>query len=231
MIGFYDYTVITSYLGIISAVIGMIEACNGKFMIAIICLAFSGMCDTLDGKIARTKKNRTEYEKAFGIQLDSLCDVVCFGVFPVIMAYNMGMKKPLGIAVLCVYLICSVIRLAYFNVMEEERVSKNPTAKKVYFGAPITTISVTMSLAFVVGLLIPNQAFIIVLHVLLLIQSFAFIINIEIPKPNMWLIFAIVLVVIILLVTIFVLASMDIISIHEIGETASNGMGNVLQIA
>ena len=220
MIGFYDYTVITSYLGVISAVIGMIESCNGRFMIAIICLAFSGMCDTLDGKIARTKKDRTEHEKAFGIQLDSLCDVVCFGVFPVIMAYNMGMKKPLGIAVLCVYLVCAVIRLAYFNVMEEERATKNPTARKVYFGAPITTISVTLSLVYVVGLLVPNLAFMIILHILLLLQSFAFIINIQIPKPNMWIIFAIVLVVIILLVTVLVLAMTHTIDVHEIGTTA-----------
>ncbi|MCR4610819.1 MAG: CDP-alcohol phosphatidyltransferase family protein [Lachnospiraceae bacterium] len=221
MIGFYDYTVITSYLGVISAVIGMIEACNGRFLVAIICLAFSGMCDTLDGKIARTKKDRTEQEKNFGIQLDSLCDVICFGVFPVVMAYNMGMKKPLGIAILCVYLVCAVIRLAYFNVMEEERVTKNPTAKKVYFGVPITTISVTMSLAYVVGILIPPTAFSIVLHILLVIQSFCFIINIKIPKPNMWLIFAIVLVVIILLVTILVLAKMHIINVHEIGENVT----------
>ena len=107
MIGFYDYTVITSFLGVISAVIGMTEACNGHFLVAIICLAFSGMCDTLDGKIARTKKNRTEDEKAFGIQLDSLCDVVCFGVFPAIIAYNMGLNKPLGIAVLSMFLAIS----------------------------------------------------------------------------------------------------------------------------
>lgn len=221
MIGFYDYTVITSYLGVISAVIGMTEACNGRFLIAIICLAFSGMCDTLDGKIARTKKDRTEQEKNFGIQLDSLCDVICFGAFPVVLAYNMGLKKPLGIAVLCIYLVCAVIRLAYFNVMEEERVSKNPTAKKVYFGVPITTISVSLSLIYVVGMIIPNQAFIIVLHILFILQSFCFIINIKIPKPNMWIIFAIVLVVIILLVTILILAKMQIIHTHEIGVNAS----------
>lgn len=221
MIGFYDYTVITSYLGVISAVIGMIEACNGNFLIAIICLAFSGMCDTLDGKIARTKKDRTEQQRNFGIQLDSLCDVVCFGVFPVIIAYNMGMKKILGLAILCVYLVCAVIRLAYFNVMEEERVTKNPTAKKVYFGVPITTISVTLSLAYAVGLLIPSNAFLVVLHVLLVVQAFGFIINIKIPKPNMWLIFAIVLVVIILLVVILILAMNGVIEVHDIGETTA----------
>lgn len=221
MIGFYDYTVITSFLGIISAVIGMTEACNGHFLIAIICLAFSGMCDTLDGKIARTKKNRTDDEKAFGIQLDSLCDIVCFGVFPAIIAYNMGLNKPLGIAVLCMFLICAVIRLAYFNVMEEKRVVQNPTSKKVYYGVPVTTVSVSLSVIYVVGLLIPNTAFLVVLHVLFILQAILYIVNVKIPKPNMWLIFAIVFVVIALLVVILVLAKMNIITIHEIGETAS----------
>ena len=221
MIGFYDYTVITSFLGIISAVIGMTEACNGKFLIAIICLAFSGMCDTLDGKIARTKKNRTDDEKAFGIQLDSLCDVVCFGVFPVVIAYNMGMNKPLGIAVLSMFLVCGVIRLAYFNVMEEKRVVQSPESKKVYHGVPITTISVSLSLMYVVGILIPPTAFMIVLHALFILQAILYIVNIKIPKPNMWIIFAIVLVVIILLVVILVLAKMGIIQTHNIGETAN----------
>lgn len=221
MIGFYDYTVITSFLGVISAVVGMTEACNGHFMIAIICLAFSGMCDTLDGKIARTKKNRTEDEKAFGIQLDSLCDVVCFGVFPAIIAYNMGLRKPLGIAVLSIFLVCAVIRLAYFNVMEEKRVVQHPESKKVYHGVPITTVSVSLSLVYVVGLLIPNTAFLIVLHALFILQAILYIIDVKIPKPNMWIIFAIVLVVIILLVVILVLANMGIIEVHDIGTTAT----------
>ena len=133
----------------------------------------------------------------------------------------MGLKTMLGIAILCVYLVCAVIRLAYFNVMEEERVAKNPTAKKVYFGVPITTISVTMSLAYAVGILISPTAFLVVLHVLLLVEAFGFIINIKIPKPNMWIIFAIVLCVIILLVVILVLAKTGTITVHEIGESAA----------
>ena len=43
---------------------------------------FSGLCDAYDGKVARMKKVRTEEEKAFGIQIDSLADMVAFGVLP-----------------------------------------------------------------------------------------------------------------------------------------------------
>ena len=65
---------------------------NGFARYALFCLAFSGLCDMFDGKVARTKANRTEDEKRFGIQIDSLCDVVCFGAFPMILCYSMGMR-------------------------------------------------------------------------------------------------------------------------------------------
>ena len=82
MIGFYSYTVILTYLGLASAALGMMLTFNGFARYALFCLAFSGLCDMFDGKVARTKANRTEDEKRFGIQIDSLCDVVCFGAFP-----------------------------------------------------------------------------------------------------------------------------------------------------
>ena len=43
-----------------------------------------------DGKIARTKKNRTDEEKCFGIQIDSLADIVCFGILPIILGFKLG---------------------------------------------------------------------------------------------------------------------------------------------
>ena len=93
MIGFYDYTVVVTYISLISSIMGMFFAIDGKLPLAVFCLAFSGLCDMFDGKIARTKKNRTDDEKAFGIQIDSLCDIVCFGIFPIILGYQLGMCK------------------------------------------------------------------------------------------------------------------------------------------
>ena len=71
-----------------------------------------------DGKVARSKKDRTDDEKAFGIQIDSLCDVVCFGIFPAMICYLLGVRGPIGLLLIAFYCINSVIRLAYFNVME-----------------------------------------------------------------------------------------------------------------
>ena len=86
LIGFYDYTVVLTYASMVSAVLGMVFAHKGAFGGAMLCLFLSGFCDAFDGTVARTKKNRTEDEKAFGIQLDSLVDVVSFGVAPALPA-------------------------------------------------------------------------------------------------------------------------------------------------
>ncbi len=93
-LGFYDYTVVLTYISLGISVFGITRALEGDFKVAIFCLALSGLCDMFDGKIARTKKNRTEDEKNFGIQIDSFCDVVCFGIFPVMICYCLGVNTP-----------------------------------------------------------------------------------------------------------------------------------------
>ena len=78
MIGFYNYTVILTYIGLMFSVLGIMETLHGHWKLAILFLVFSGACDMFDGKIARSKKDRTEEEKRFGIQIDSLCDLDMF---------------------------------------------------------------------------------------------------------------------------------------------------------
>ena len=104
-IGFYDYTVILTYLSLMSSVIGMTRAIHADYKTAVFCLALSGIFDAFDGRVARTKKNRTDDEKAFGIQLDSLCDVVCFGVFPAVYLYFNGVNSVFGVALLVFYVL------------------------------------------------------------------------------------------------------------------------------
>ena len=114
LLGFYDYTVVLTYISLGISVFGITRALEGNFKIAIFCLALSGLCDMFDGKIARTKKNRTDDEKSFGIQIDSLCDVVCFGIFPAMICYCLGVNTSGGVAALIFYSVASVIRLAYY---------------------------------------------------------------------------------------------------------------------
>lgn len=183
-IGFYDYTVILTYMSLVSAIIGMISSARGCFTAATICLLISGICDTFDGTVARTKKNRTEDEKAFGIQLDSLCDVVSFGVFPAFLCYCMGVNGFIGAIILCTYCICAVIRLAFFNVLEAKRQKEESGCNKTYRGLPVTSISLIFPLIYSVKYFISESVFIILLHALFALVAFLFILDFKIRKPD-----------------------------------------------
>lgn len=183
MIGFYDYTVILTYISFASAISGIFCAASGHPQWAIFCLAFSGLCDMFDGKIARTKKNRTEDEKRFGIQIDSLCDVVCFGAFPIIICYYLGMRRIYSIAILIFYGLAGVIRLGFFNVMEEKRQDETDEAGKYYRGLPITSMSVALPLLYVCSPLF-SPYFIGVLHILVLGIGLLFITDFKFRKPT-----------------------------------------------
>ena len=183
MIGFYSYTVVLTYLGLASSAIGMILTFQGFAKYALFCLALSGLCDMFDGKVARMKKDRTEDEKRFGIQIDSLCDVVCFGAFPMILCYSIGMRGPAGISILVFYLIAGVIRLAFFNVMEEKRQDETDEARKYYQGLPITSIAIILPLFCTLRPLLGHR-FLSELHICILTVGLLFIINFPLRKPG-----------------------------------------------
>ena len=165
MLGYYDYTVVLTYVSLVISIVGITNAIQGNFRIAILCLAVSGLCDMFDGKIARTKKNRTEEEKRFGIQIDSLCDVICFGVFPIVICYCIGLNTPIGIAVISMYGVASVIRLGYFNVSEEKRQNETSEVREYYQGLPITSMAIILPFWWLIrGYL--GQHYIFILHIL-----------------------------------------------------------------
>ena len=181
-IGFYDYTVILTYMSLVSAMAGMFLASGGRFTAAVICLVVCGICDAFDGTVARTKKNRTEDEKAFGIQIDSLCDAVSFGVFPAMLCYRMGMNSAAGCAILALFALCGVIRLAFFNVQEGKRQQTEGGCNKTYRGLPITTSSIILPLVYLTRSFLPSRVFLTLLHVIMAVTGFLFILDFSVKK-------------------------------------------------
>ena len=184
LIGFYDYTVILTYASLLSAVAGMTLASKGRFTAAVFCLLASGVCDAFDGMVARTKKNRTDDEKAFGIQLDSLCDVVSFGVFPAFLCYHMGVDGVIGGCVMFLYCMCAVIRLAFFNVVEGKRQQTEGGCNKTYRGLPVTSISIIFPIVYAAKFILSASLFSGVLHILLAVVAFLFILDFSVKKPD-----------------------------------------------
>lgn len=202
-IGVYDYTVILTYLSLISSFFGMTRAIHGDYKMAVFCLALSGIFDAFDGRVARTKKNRTEDEKNFGIQLDSLCDVICFGVFPAMICYLLGVRGALGLALVFFYCLCAVIRLAFFNVLEANRQKSEGGCNKTYRGLPVTSIAFILPLTFWLQFLVPDRVFLIMLHILLLVVGFLFVLDFPLKKPGLKTILSMIAVVVITVGIIF----------------------------
>ena len=145
MLGVYNYTVILTYFGMLVSFVGLSFTINGDFKSALICLMISGVCDMFDGKIASTMV-RTRQEKCFGIQIDSLSDLVCFGVLPAVFVCQAASENKWSFAISGVYLLCTLIRLAWFNVDEEERQATSQQPRTVYLGLAVTTAALLLPL-------------------------------------------------------------------------------------
>lgn len=182
MIGFYNVSVIATYLSLASALFGMFFAFNVQVPQAMLCLMFSGLCDMFDGKIAR-RVTRTKQEQEFGIQLDSLADIVCFGVLPAIIGYALGLKPVYYMAILIIYVLCGLIRLAYFNVTEQERQNVEKNVRKYYEGLPITAAALILPMLYCFSKLIGDVFPIVYASVLVLLGA-AFIVRFKCKKPD-----------------------------------------------
>lgn len=144
MLGFYNRSVILTYIGLGLTILGISLAVDKNFNYALICLIGSGFCDMFDGRIARMTK-RTKDAEVFGIQIDSLCDVICFGVLPAVIGITYGVRG-IGIVIISLFVIAGVIRLGYFNVMEQKRQEETDQMRKFYEGLPITSTAILFPL-------------------------------------------------------------------------------------
>lgn len=181
MLGFYNYTVILTYIGMLSSFYGIVNILENNTFTAVICLMVSGLCDMFDGKIASTMK-RTRSEKDFGIQIDSLSDLICFGVFPGILCYSLN-STVFVMIISGLYVLAALIRLAYFNVDEANRQTTTDEVREIYFGLPVTTSALIIPFVFSLNHLIPFNIET-VLPVVLLIMSVLFLTPFQSKKPK-----------------------------------------------
>ena len=126
-IGEYDKSVILTYMGAAFALLAVYAIIQSHLRLAMMAFIVSGICDLFDGVVARRMK-RTESQKHFGIEIDSLCDMISFAALPAVLLMT---QLPLGAAniVLAVlYVLAAVTRLAHFN-----RLAKHDEGSGSYF--------------------------------------------------------------------------------------------------
>ena len=189
MIGFYNYTVILTYISLLISSVGIGFAATGDPFTALFCLMASGVCDMFDGMIARTRKKSPEEEKRFGIQLDSLCDIVCFGVLPAAVGIALAEGQSTLLRVVswgfgALFILGALIRLAYFNVTEETRQATEGGRRTHYMGVPVTTSAMIFPLVFALSLLLPAPLSLWIYPAFILITALAFITPVKIPKSH-----------------------------------------------
>lgn len=196
LIGFYNYSVILTYIGLCSSLYGITCAMSGgnlNYKIAFCCLIFSGVCDMFDGKIARHHPNRSEEAKCFGIQIDSLCDLICFGVFPAILANSVvygpfwasgghWLAKVGG----ALFVLAAVIRLGFYNVKEMQRQKETDENRKFFQGLPVTSSALIFPLIYAVTNIMgqapakASVAYVVMLYVV----AFLMVWDIRVKKPG-----------------------------------------------
>jgi len=121
------------------------NALKGEFNLAAIAIGFAVVFDGLDGRIARMTNSCSE----FGVQIDSLADVVTFGLAPAILAYLWGMRalspeslhtlhlQQLGWIVCFGFLVCGAMRLARFNLQSAKPSPSGSDSERPFVGMPI----------------------------------------------------------------------------------------------
>ena len=148
MLGYWNKSVYITYLGAFVAVGGLLLAIGyNNIDYSFVGMIIACVCDMFDGKVARHLKNRTDKEKEFGVQIDSLADIVCFITVPAITFYYFGMREIYQIAILALYVVCGVIRLAYFNVA----MSDKDKAISYYQGLPVPMSIPTLGLVWLLS--------------------------------------------------------------------------------
>ena len=182
VLGFYDYTVVLTYIGMLFAFSGIFLVFQDRFVCAIGCLMIAGVCDMFDGTIASTK-NRNVYEKKFGIQIDSLADLISFGVLTSLLVYKITGCNACSRVAAGMYILCALIRLAYFNVSEDARQQMTTEHRSTYQGIPVTTIALVLPLMYLMYFkgVLQNRAW---LSIALFVMSAGFISGFEVKKPR-----------------------------------------------
>ncbi|MDL2218269.1 CDP-alcohol phosphatidyltransferase family protein [Christensenellaceae bacterium OttesenSCG-928-M15] len=183
MIGYFKVSVLLTYMNVVSAVIGMYFALNGQFHFAMACLILAGVCDMFDGKVAR-RRERTEHEKGYGIELDAIADIVSFGVFPAIIGYGLGLCQFYHMFLHALFILAALTRLAYFNVTEiEHQAAGNVAPRKYYEGLPVTSVAIYLPFFYVLMRLLKLDAYLPVAYgILLAITAVAFVSRVKVPK-------------------------------------------------
>ncbi len=170
-----DLPNLCSLAGLLAAVLGLYFAIRGVYPAALMALIWAVVLDWTDGLVARRMHGRTADRRAFGAQLDSLIDIVSFGVAPALLLLSVGRFGPWFIPGAFVALAAGVIRLSYFNVF-------GLLDDSTYRGLALDNNVIVLALLFVLEPALGLTTFATVLYVVLMALAVLNVAPIGTPK-------------------------------------------------
>ena len=170
-----DLPNICSLAGLLCALLGSYFAILQYFQIAMIGLIWAVVFDWGDGMIARRISGRTDYQKSFGLQIDSLIDIINFGVFPSIFLLSYANYNPLYLPGAFLILASCALRLSYFNVF-------GLPDGKTYIGLNLDNNGIIFSFVFLFEVLFSHNIFSIILYAVLMVLVTLNLAPIKVPK-------------------------------------------------
>jgi archaetidylserine synthase len=170
-----DLPNICSLAGLFCAILGIYFAILGHFSYAIIGVIWAVLFDWTDGIVARRMKGRTARQGLIGEQLDTLIDIVSFGVFPAFFLLSYGKFNPWFLPGAFLLVASSAVRLSYFNVF-------GLVDKKTYMGLALDNNVIILSFIYLVEGFFSESTFSIILYALLMIMMVFNLAPIRTPK-------------------------------------------------
>jgi len=170
-----DLANLCSLAGLLSAVLAIYFAIVGNFPAAMIGLVWAVFFDWSDGNIARRMKDRTDEQRKFGGQMDSLIDIVSFGICPAVVLLSYGDFSPWFIPGAFLIAAAGVLRLSYFNVF-------GLADKSSFQGLAIDNNGIFLVLIFVVNSFVNASSFTILLYITILALAVLNVAPVRTPK-------------------------------------------------
>jgi len=170
-----DLPNICSLFGLLSALFGIYFAITGNFPASIIGVLWAVLFDWYDGIIARKMKGRTKEQSEFGSQLDSMIDIVSFGILPAILLLSYGNYSLLFMPGVFIIVATATIRLSYFNIY-------GLIDSKTYKGLALDNNVLILSFVFLFESFFTHSSFSILIYTILMILSVFNLSSINTPK-------------------------------------------------
>lgn len=181
-IGYYNLANSITIFGLAFSLAAIFSTTQKHHGIAIVLLLLAGICDLLDGKIARRIGKRRVRERVFGIQIDSLADLISFGVAPAFIVYNLGFIEVVDLLLYMFFIISGAIRLAYFNT--QALVDTKNLQMKYYTGLPIPFSCILLPPVLLIAVFINNpDVNLWIFRAFFLILGLLYIMKFRIKKP------------------------------------------------